>query len=453
MNKYLGKVEMLFHPPGLVYYWIAFILWALIYHAGLRLFFLFKYWSLANELPISEALISFAYGAKFDFVIIGYVVLPFMLISFIPYIGFERSVLTRKILQPVLYFLFAIIFLLSFINVEYFGEFGDHLGVWFYAYLDNFDLVWYTIVESYPVFWYMTGWILISALFIFVSNKLNRFLKREHRSNLVSNLIYPILLLALMIIGIRGGISLAPIDWGLAYHSNYYFANELSLNGVYTLSKNIFEYHDDTSRHNPSKYKFYDNHEALRTVQDLISSPRDSLIEPDRSLKRFTAYPGTDRPAQNVVIIVLESWSATYVGALGGAPPVTPFFDSLAQKSLLFENFFASGLRTNRGLLSILCSFPSLPGRTVMKLYGSAHPFTSIADILKKDGYKSYFIYGGDLNFDNMGGFFRMKGFENFIGIGDFDFSSRLNKWGVPDHITFEKANKIFSEAFIKSPH
>jgi len=75
MNKYLGKVEMLFHPPGLVYYWIAFILWALIYHAGLRLFFLFKYWSLANELPISEALISFAYGAKFDFVIIGYSVL------------------------------------------------------------------------------------------------------------------------------------------------------------------------------------------------------------------------------------------------------------------------------------------------------------------------------------------------------------------------------------------
>ena len=251
--------------------------------------------------------------------------------------------------------------MLSFINVEYYGEFGDHLGVWFYAYLDNFDLVWYTIVESYPVFWYMAGWVLISALFIFVSNKLNRFLKREYRSNLVSNLIYPILFLALMIIGIRGGISLAPIDWGSAYHSNYYFANELSLNGVYTLSKNIFEYHDDTSRHSLSKYKFYDHREALKTVQDLISSPRDSLIEPDRSLKRFTAYPGTDRPAQNVVIIVLESWSATYVGALGGAPPVTPFFDSLARKSLLFENFFASGLRTNRGLLSILAHFLRYP--------------------------------------------------------------------------------------------
>jgi len=255
MNKYLSKIEILFRPPGLVYYWIAFILWALIYHAGLRAFFLFKQWHLANELPISEILISFAYGAKFDFVIIGYIILPFILISFI------------------LYLLFSIVILLSFIDVEYFSEFGDHLGVWFYAYFDNFDMVLYTIVESYPVFWYMTGWILISALFIFVSNKFNKFIKRVRQSNPVSRIFYSILLLALTVVGIRGGISLAPIDWGSAYHSNYYFANELSLNGIYTLSKNIFEYHDDISRHNPSKYQFYDHQEALKTVQVLVSSP------------------------------------------------------------------------------------------------------------------------------------------------------------------------------------
>jgi phosphoglycerol transferase MdoB-like AlkP superfamily enzyme len=186
--------------------------------------------------------------------------------------------------------------------------------------------------------------------------------------------------------------------------------------------------------------------EALKVVQESVISPIDSLTEPDKSLRRLSAYSNNEGKDYNVVIIIMESWSAKFVGALGGKPDATPFFDSLSEKSLLFDNFYASGLRTNRGLLSTLCSFPSLPGRTVMKRYGAPHPFRSIAEILGERGYDSYFIYGGDLGFENMEGFFREQGIKNFIGIEDFPSSEALNKWGVPDHLVLERANETFTK-------
>lgn len=147
-----------------------------------------------------------------------------------------------------------------------------------------------------------------------------------------------------------------------------------------------------------------------------------------------------------MVIILLESWLARFVGALGGKPDVTPNFDRLAEKGILFENFFATGTRTNRGIPSALCSSPSSPVRSIMKKLSVDRPFTSLAEILKKRGYKSIVIYGGDLEFDNMEGFLHSEGFDTFIGQRDFPSKASLGKWGVPDHIVFKRANQEFSK-------
>ncbi len=440
----LSAVSKIIKPPKTAIYWIIFCVWAVFFLALFRLIFLIRHLHLADEISIGDIFVSFIYGAKFDLAIISYIVIPIMLISFLPKIGFDYSKLSRKILQTIMYVLFCLVFLLSLIDIEYYGYFGDHLGVWSYAYLDHFEPIFYSIVEDYPVFWYLLGWAFLSVIFIFVANRFNRIYIKRRSDNILARLLYFILITALLVISMRGGVSLAPIDWASAYHSNDVFANELSLNGVYTLSRNLYEYYDDVSRHQPTKYQFSSDEEALKTVQGLVCLPSDSLIQPDQSLKRLSKYPGRESK-DNVIIIVMESWAARFVGAYGNQQGITPFFDSLADKSLLLKNFYASGLRTNRGLLSVLCSFPSLPGRTVMKLYGAEHPFMSTAEILKQRGYESYFIYGGDLDFDNMGGFFRMKGFENFIGINDFPSEAGLSKWGVPDHLVFEKANEIFA--------
>lgn len=77
--------------------------------------------------------------------------------------------------------------------------------------------------------------------------------------------------------------------------------------------------------------------------------------------------PGTERGnRKNVVLFVLESWTARHVGALGGPSDTTPFFDGLAREGALFDHFFANGLRTPEGIFSILCSFPNQPLRRIL---------------------------------------------------------------------------------------
>ena len=410
-----------------------------------RLAFLLRHWHLAPGIPITDIAFSFLLGAKFDMAIISYAIIPFFIISFLPYVGYEYSKLARRISQGILYFLFSLIFLLGIIDIEYYTEYGERLGVWFYSYLDHVKLVWYGVSSSFPVWFYILLWILITFVFIFLAARVGRIIRKPEKPNWLSKGIYLGVSLILLGIAMRGGVSLAPLDWGSAYHSNFSFANDLSLNGVFTLGHSLYE--DYADKQSPTRYQFLTAEEALKTVQQSVVAPFDSLLEPGQSLKRLSRYNGSDSASYNVVIIIMESWSAKFVGALGGNPDATPFFDSLSQKSLLFDNFYASGLRTNRGLLSILCSFPSLPGRTVMKRYGAPHPFTCIADILGQRGYASYFIYGGDLGFENMEGFFREQGFKNFTGIEDFPLNAVLNKWGVPDHLVLERANQIFAKS------
>ena len=59
----------------------------------------------------------------------------------------------------------------------------------------------------------------------------------------------------------------------------------------------------------------------------------------------------------NIVLVLLESWSADAVGCLGGEPGITPGFDSLATQGILFTNFYSSGFRTEQGLVAFYADF------------------------------------------------------------------------------------------------
>jgi phosphoglycerol transferase MdoB-like AlkP superfamily enzyme len=74
-----------------------------------------------------------------------------------------------------------------------------------------------------------------------------------------------------------------------------------------------------------------------------------------------------------------------------------------------------------------------------MKRYQALHPFRALSEILGERGYYNAFAYGGDLAFDNVEGFFTQKGYDAFFGEEYFGRENGFSKWGVPDHVLFER--------------
>lgn len=60
--------------------------------------------------------------------------------------------------------------------------------------------------------------------------------------------------------------------------------------------------------------------------------------------------PASPAAPLNVVMVSMESPSADYVESFGSQPGLTPWLDALAHQRLMFNDLYATGLRTVRGL-------------------------------------------------------------------------------------------------------
>jgi phosphoglycerol transferase MdoB-like AlkP superfamily enzyme len=126
----------------------------------------------------------------------------------------------------------------------------------------------------------------------------------------------------------------------------------------------------------------------------------EALARPEgdfRLEKRFgpdvgSGVPSGDRPL-DVVVILEESLGSSFVGALGGDGS-TPEFDRWSKEGLLLTRLVATGNRTVRGLEGVLCSFPPLPGDSVVKRTRQPE-VACLARVFENEGYATCFLYGG----------------------------------------------------------
>jgi phosphoglycerol transferase MdoB-like AlkP superfamily enzyme len=143
------------------------------------------------------------------------------------------------------------------------------------------------------------------------------------------------------------------------------------------------------------------------------------------------------------VIILEESLGAEFVGAMGGMP-LTPHLDQLLEEGLAFDQLYATGTRSVRGIEALITGFYPTPARSVVKLPKSQRNFFSVASLLGKEGYSTSFIYGGESHFDNMGRFFTGNGFDTVIDQTDYDSPLFEGSWGVSDQDLFRRAHEEF---------
>lgn len=140
----------------------------------------------------------------------------------------------------------------------------------------------------------------------------------------------------------------------------------------------------------------------------------------------------------NLVIVLEESLGATFVESLGGLP-VTPELERLKDEGWWFEQLYATGTRSVRGIEAVVAGFPPTPARSVVKLSLAQQNFYTIALGLGKQGFHTEFVYGGEAHFDNMRGFFTGNGFQKVVDRRDMKpvFES---SWGASDEDLFDKS-------------
>ncbi|MDH4158480.1 MAG: sulfatase-like hydrolase/transferase, partial [candidate division Zixibacteria bacterium] len=421
---------------------VLYILGLLLFAAG-RLLFLFSFTGQWADVALLDILRAFLIGLRFDQIIVFYILTPVLL--FVPWFKLKSGAV-RKWTLLYLTALFSFCIFLTLADIRFYAYFTSHLNFLALDYLDEGPTAWNLILADPKFFLFIGLWAVVSVLFFFL---LTKILKTTHvffeRRSWLNHVAYFLVFAALFALGIRGRTGMAAISWSNAYVSQHPFVNQLPLNGIYTLAQSLYEkdndprliYRSDAER----GFALVDFGEGLRFVQEMLYQEGDEWLEPEASLLRQVRQEKSALGYKpNIVMVVMESWSGQHTSCLGAPNDLTPHFDSLASGGILFTDFYGTGIRSNYGLGGILCGFPSLPGRAIMKRYQAAHPFITLPEILHERGYYNAFVYGGDPAFDNMEGFFTSKGFDRFYGDTYFGQDRYFSKWGIPDHVLFDLA-------------
>ncbi|MGV3638047.1 MAG: LTA synthase family protein [Flavobacteriales bacterium] len=137
----------------------------------------------------------------------------------------------------------------------------------------------------------------------------------------------------------------------------------------------------------------------------------------------------------NVVVIILESFSAQYSGRLAGGSGYMPFLDSLMGESLNMTKAYANGRRSIDGIPAILASMPELMDEAFITSPYASRPFTSLANVLGAEGYSTSFYHGGRNGTMGFDGFARSAGFETYVGLNEYTGppEDQDGHWGVRD--------------------
>ena len=250
------------------------------------------------------------------------------------------------------------------------------------------------------------------------------------------------LMLFVIPVGVTASISVENMEG-----SGNTYVDELSGNGVFTFAAAL--------RRNELDYdKFYatiDDAVAEKSLLDNgVTRQRASLAKvpptghvatADASLPYFMGKP------KNVVLVSIESFSASFVGAHGNKQGLTPFIDALSKDGLMFSELYATGTRTVRGLEALSLGAPPIPGQAIVRRPNNEH-LTTIGQLLRGEGYDTHFVYGGYGYFDNMNAYFAANDYtvtdRTDIPAEDVAFE---NAWGVADETLFNQTIRVIDKA------
>ncbi|GAB4134627.1 MAG: alkaline phosphatase family protein [Bacteroidia bacterium] len=417
-----------------------YVFWMIVFTIS-RTVFLFWNMEEWRDAPIAETLGVFIHSLYLDTAMACYLLV-------IPWLLLTLSIWTEKItffkaLRIYHLLLIIIIGFITFGELPIYDEWHHKLtykAVWF---LGNPMEVVETASWKQLLFG-IGAVVLFSWMMMKIYSRLSPAPSSASRKPYTEPLLFTLVVPVLMGIGIRGGLQPIPIQVSDAYYSQYNILNTTSVNSVFHLFTSIIE-----SKKSDQAYTFISGQESVQITSALFKPEKDTMLQ----------VLTTTRP--NVVLFVLESWSADLIEKCGGDSDVTPHFNQLTNDGILFTNCYASGSLSDQGMAAVFSGFPAQPKTSIITQPNKYVHLPCINKNFKGAGYKTSFMFGGQLSYGNIRAYMYYNEFDKIIEGKDFDASIPQGRLGVHDEFLFERQLKelqsekqpFFAAMFTLSTH
>lgn len=298
------------------------------------------------------------------------------------------------------------------------------------------------ILQFMMDYWYIVLiWVLMMTLMVRLYDRIKVW-GPQSKSNVryYSGSVFMMLVMALVVIvGIRGGVRQSTRPMTLSNAGEYVKDPKhvsIVLNTPFAFIRTI-------GKTKVAKVNYYSELE-LDSIYSPIHVPKDNA--------EFTP--------QNVVVIILESFSKEFVGSFnrekenGTYQGYTPFLDSLLQFSLTYEYSFSNGRKSIDGLPSVMSSIPSLGVPYFLSPY-SGNRINSLASLLETKGYHTSFFHGAPNGSMGFQAFMNIAGVDHYYGMTEYNNDDDFDGlWGIWDEKFLQYyADQLntFKEPFVSS--
>lgn len=411
----------------------CFITFILVFALQKPVFMLYNHAS-GGGLSISDYLQVMVHGLQLDATVAGYLtVIPLLLTLlsvWIPgrYITF--------ILKGYFFIVACIISLIFVVDIALYPYWGFRLDATPLFYLQSpsdalasapaSTLILQTlvfVVYTYGIFWALKRFVLL-------------LMPEQYVKKMFTNSVQLVLLGGILFIPIRGGVTTSTANVGMVYFSKNQFLNHSAINPCFSFLASLSKQQDFAAQ-----YNYFSESQRSKIFKKLTNQPQSDSIPELLTTKN-----------PNIILILMESFSANAIEVLGGEAGVTPNINRLSKEGILFSNMYANSFRTDRGIVAVLNGYLAQPTTSIMKYPAKSQTLPSIAKSLQKKGYTSDMLYGGDINFTNMQSYFFSSGYSKVTADRDFPLKSRLSKWGANDDITFAHLYQSMTDNSRKEP-
>jgi phosphoglycerol transferase MdoB-like AlkP superfamily enzyme len=395
--------------------------WALTALVAMAVFLLTRLTLLAHSVQFSQQSLPGLLGALALGVLRD---VPAAALIAAPWVLFELLLSPRgrdRLRLPLFLIYLFTLFFVAVSEVVFWDEFSVRFNFIAVDYLMFTDEVIRNIRESYPVGKIVAALLALSGV---VAWRLWRPLRKAAASPREQRRPLLLALGMVLLVGVAAFKMSPPEFSGNAY------ANELADNGwrsfLWAARQNKLDYQ-----------QFYLTRPDAEVMADLQTLSGHAQVTASHQALQKVAHQPLRQP--HVVVVMMESLSAEYMGTFGNADGLTPNLDRLASEGLLFSRLYATGTRTVRGLEALSAALPPLPGKSVVR-WPDISNLNTLGRTLADRGWSPHFLYGGYGLFDNMNAYFSAQGYQVTDRTG---FKEGLvefeNVWGVADEHLFDQ--------------